>query len=147
MKSIAIIILFGLSLGSCNTSPQPIEYGNDGCHYCKMTIVDRQHASQLVTSKGKAYKFDAIECMIGYLNENKNDEYAHKLVSDFVEPGKLIDAQNATFLISQDIPSPMGAFLSAFASEKAAVHVQSESGGNIYNWKSLQEFLKSEKPN
>ena len=29
-----------------------------------MTIVDRQHAAEAVTSKGKVFKFDAIECMV-----------------------------------------------------------------------------------
>lgn len=31
-----------------------------------MTIVDKQHAAQVVTKKGKAYSFDAIECMVHY---------------------------------------------------------------------------------
>ena len=120
MKTIVILLICGISISACNTKPQPIEYGKDGCHYCTMTIVDRQHASQFVTSKGKAYKFDAIECMVNALNENDNGSYAHTLVSDFDNPGQLIDAQDASFLISKDIPSPMGAFLSAFTSKEAA---------------------------
>ena len=40
---------------SCNVSPKPIEYGSDGCHYCKMTIVDKVHAAEMVTKKGKVY--------------------------------------------------------------------------------------------
>ncbi len=132
MKTIVILLICGISISACNTRPQPIEYGKDGCHYCTMTIVDRQHASQLVTSKGKAYKFDAIECMVNSLNENDNGPYAHTLVSDFTNPGQLIDAQDTSFLISKEIPSPMGAFLSAFATEKMANEIRKESGGDIY---------------
>nr|AWJ66262.1 nitrous oxide reductase maturation protein, outer-membrane lipoprotein [uncultured bacterium] len=107
-----------------------------------MTIVDRQHASELVTSKGKVYKFDAIECMINSLNENDIGPYAHTLVSDFTNPGQLIDAQDASFLISKNIPSPMGAFLSAFKKKEAALKTQNESSGTIYNWGELLIHLK-----
>ena len=142
MKTIVILLICGISISACNTKPQPIEYGKDGCHYCTMTIVDRQHASQLVTSKGKAYKFDAIECMINSLNENDKGPYAHTLVSDFINPGQLIDAQDTSFLISKDIPSPMGAFLSAFNSKEAAIKTQNESSGTIYKWDELLIHLK-----
>lgn len=142
MKKIVILLICGISISACNIKPQPIEYGKDGCHYCTMTIVDRQHSSQLVTSKGKVYKFDAIECMINTLNESDKGPYAHTLVSDFTSPGQLIDAQDASFLISKDIPSPMGAFLSAFASEERASKVQEKSSGKIYNWDELRIHLK-----
>ena len=142
MKTIVLILICAVYLSACNTKPRPIEYGNDGCHYCTMTIVDRQHASQLVTSKGKAYKFDAIECMINFLNENDIGPYEHTLVGDFANPGRLIDAQDTSFLISKEIPSPMGAFLSAFNSKEAALKTQNESGGIIYNWNELLIHLK-----
>ena len=60
----AIVTILFLSLAACTVAPVPINFGSDGCHFCKMTIVDKQHAAELVTSKGKAYKYDAIECMI-----------------------------------------------------------------------------------
>lgn len=142
MKTIMILLVCGISLGACNTGPQPIEYGKDGCHYCTMTIVDQQHASQVVTSKGKVYKFDAIECMINFLNENEKGPYAHTLVSDFTNPGQLIDAQDASFLISKDIPSPMGAFLSAFNSKEAALKTKNDSQGTVYDWGELLINLK-----
>jgi copper chaperone NosL len=31
-----------------------------------MTIVDKVHAAEIVTKKGKVCKFDATECMINY---------------------------------------------------------------------------------
>jgi copper chaperone NosL len=107
-----------------------------------MTIVDQQHASQVVTSKGKVYKFDAIECMINFLHENDKGPYAHTLVSDFTNPGELIDAHEVSFLISKDIPSPMGAFLSAFNNEEAALKTKNDSEGAIYNWSELLVNLK-----
>ena len=99
-KQIFLGLLF-LFFISCNISPQQIEYGTDACHSCNMTIVDQQHASQIVTTKGKAFKFDAIECMFHSLQgEMKDTEMALHLVADFNQPGQLVDATAAFYLVS-----------------------------------------------
>lgn len=136
------LILISVFLVSCEIAPKPIEYGSDNCEYCKMTIVDRQHASEIVTEKGRAYKFDAIECMINYDNEYLDQPVALYLVSDFKAPGKLIDATTATYLISPKISSPMNANLSAFNSKEAANQTKKEFGGEIYSWDSTKKQLK-----
>lgn len=51
-------------LSACTPKAQSITYGADMCHFCKMNIVDVQHASEIVTKKGKVFKYDAIECML-----------------------------------------------------------------------------------
>lgn len=143
MKKYIALVFFGLLLMSCAVEPQPINYGSDACHYCEMTIVDKQHASQLVTSKGKAYKFDAIECMVHSLqDEFKDTEMAHYLVADFNQPGQLMDAKNASFLVSATLQSPMGANLSAFADENAGTTALEKYEGKLYSWKTIQDHLK-----
>ena len=126
-------------MASCSIKPEPIQYGMDGCSYCSMTIVDRQHAAELVTSKGKAFKFDASECMINHLQEEKDSDIALYLVNDFSNPGDLVDARAATFLISENIPSPMGAYLSAFKDREAAERVREANGGVLLNWEELMD--------
>lgn len=93
---------------SCQVKPQEIDYGKDGCHYCKMTIVDNQHAAELVTKKGKAFKYDAIECMVNDLKQKENNSVELFYVNDYGNPGKFVPAKEATYLISKKIPSPMG---------------------------------------
>jgi len=137
-------LIIVVCITACNIGPQPIEYGKDGCHYCKMTIVDRNHASQLITNKGKVFKFDAIECMMHYTEENLNIEFAHYLVCDFNNPGALIDATNTTYLISEKISSPMGAYLSGFETEEAAEKTKAEYGGELYNWNELLNYFKEQ---
>ena len=124
-------------LVSCNVSPQAIDYGSDGCHFCKMTIVDKVHAAEIVTKKGKVYKFDATECMINFMNDFDASEIELYLSNNYTEPEQLIDAQKATFLISKNIPSPMGAYLSAFKNKADAEKMQSEKGGDLYSWEEL----------
>jgi len=136
--SIALLLLFF----SCNVSPQPIDYGNDGCHFCKMTIVDKVHAAEIVTKKGKIYKFDATECMINFMKEFDNSEIALYLSNNYTKPEELIDATKATFLISENIPSPMGAFLSAFENIADAEKIQTKKSGILYTWQELLKHLE-----
>lgn len=131
--ALALLLLFI----SCNVSPQAIDYGNDGCHFCKMTIVDKVHAAEVVTKKGKVYKFDASECMINFMKEFNTNDIELYLSNNYTEPEALIDATKATFLISENIPSPMGAFLSAFKNENDAKKTKSEKGGELYSWEEL----------
>ena len=139
-----LIIALLLILYSCNVSPQPIDYGNDGCYFCKMTIVDKIHAAEIVTNKGKVYKFDASECMINFKNEFEDSaEIKLYLTNQYSEPEVLIDATKATFLISENVPSPMGAFLTAFKSQTDAEKVQTEKGGELYSWDQLLAHLKN----
>lgn len=130
-----ILLVF---LASCAIEPQPINYGKDACNFCKMNIVDSQHAAQFVTEKGKNYKFDAIECMLNQMKTFDEAPIALHLICDYAAPGELIDATTATYLISEAIPSPMGAFLSGFSSQDKAVSTHAESGGKLYNWEQLK---------
>ncbi|WP_323788015.1 nitrous oxide reductase accessory protein NosL [Psychroserpens sp.] len=136
--SIALLFFFV----SCNVSPKPIDYGSDGCHFCKMTIVDKVHAAEIVTTKGKVYKFDATECMINFIDEFDTSEIALYLSNNFTNPEELIDATSATFLISKNIPSPMGAYLSAFKNKADAKIAQTDKGGDLYTWTQLLAHFK-----
>ncbi len=137
-----VIVIAGLGLVSCQMSPQPIAYGTEACHFCSMTIVDQQHAAQIVTKKGRNYSFDAPECMMNHLKAVETGEVGLFMVNDYESPGVMIDATKATFLISKQIPSPMGEFLSAFGSKDAAENMLSESGGQLYTWEELQAKFK-----
>jgi len=129
-----LFIALLLFLVSCKVEPKKINYGQDHCAFCDMTVVDKMHACEYVTKKGKSYPFDAIECMTQKINqENNESELAFILVSDYQNLGKLIDAENATYLITEKIKSPMGANLSAFSSLEKAKKMQHELGGTIYN--------------
>ncbi len=139
----SILALLLLLTFSCNVAPKPIVYGSDGCSFCTMTIVDKVHAAEIVTKKGKVYKFDATECMINYLEDFDTSEIQLYLSTNYTEPEVFTDATKATFLISENIPSPMGAFLSAFENKTDAEKFQSEKGGDLYTWSELLALLKA----
>jgi copper chaperone NosL len=107
-----------------------------------MTIVDVQHAAQFVSKKGKAQSFDSIECMMNQLKEEDVSQVALFLVNDFNDPGVLNDATQAYYLISKDLPSPMGEFLSAFATKPEAQLAETGHPGEVYSWDELRQRFK-----
>lgn len=149
MKNLIVLFLLVLLNSSCTIELEKINYGNDACHFCKMTIVDKQHAAEAVTTKGKVYKYDASECMINDLKHlsadntgKKNTGMALLFVNDYANPGELVNVETSTFLISQGIKSPMGANLSAFGSKDEAQKVLDLNGGNLYSWEEVQNIIK-----
>jgi len=136
---IGVVIL--LLTISCKVEPAAIEYGKDQCSFCVMNIVDKTHSAQYVTKKGKQFKFDAIECLVNDLSEKNESNLAKILVADYGNPGQMIDASSAIFLISPEIKSPMGANLSALSSSEKAKELQQKYSGEIYSWESLKQQL------
>lgn len=137
ITAIVVFLLYG-----CHVGPKPINYGSDKCHFCSMTIVDRGHAAEYVTSKGKVYYFDASECLLNFVRGQEVDPKALFLVNDYDEPGTLIDVTHATFLHSEGIPSPMGGYLTAFGTLEAARTAQQTHGGDLLTWDELRAIYE-----
>lgn len=140
-KILALGVIIISALESCSVEPEQINYGTDVCSFCKMTIVDQTHSAQFVTKKGKQFKFDAIECMVNHLGEKGGEDIGLLLISDYEHPGTMVSAVTATYLICEEIKSPMGANLSGFADMGTAVAVKEKQGGTLYTWNELlQKF-------
>lgn len=142
LLGIVLLLLF-----SCSVSPNEIDFGKDQCSFCSMGIVDKTHAAQIVTSKGKQYKYDAIECLIHDIQDEDlvTVKLAYVLVADYSNSGAMINATEAHYLISPNISSPMGAFLSAFGTKESAEETQKEQSGDLYNWSEIQQKMSIKK--
>lgn len=136
-----MLITVVLILVKCTPTPEPINYGSDACQFCKMGIMDQRYGAELVTTKGKKYKFDAIECMVHFMQEH-DDSYAFVLVNTFDQPGELSPAEKSKFLISKNLPSPMGMYLTAFSSEEVAYKMQKQKNGQLFDWIELTTSFK-----
>jgi copper chaperone NosL len=63
--NLAISLLALVLFSSCSSSgPEKINLNKDDCHNCKMSISDKRFACEIVTEKGRAYKFDDITCLM-----------------------------------------------------------------------------------
>jgi copper chaperone NosL len=139
---LAGIIILLLTI-SCKIEPQAIEYGKDQCSFCVMNIVDKTHAAQYVTKKGKQFKFDAIECLVNELKSKDEQVLAFINVANYANPGEMIPALKASYVISTAIKSPMGMNLSAFKEEKAALEVLQNHDGVVYTWEILKQHISA----
>lgn len=141
MKFPILILLVALFISGCQSGPEPIQFGKDQCDFCKMSIADPKFGAELVTAKGRVYKFDAVECMVPYMEENP-DEYAHVVAIAYNDPKALHPVKDMQFVISDEIRSPMGAGLLSFSDEsKAAAYAQK---GTQYNWEGIKDYLLNE---
>lgn len=140
-----LILLLGLFI-ACEPKPEPINYGDDECELCRMRIMDNKYGAELVTDKGKVYKYDSIECLIGYsLNKNLIGDINHlMLVSDFSKPGKLVDARKSYYVHNNNFRSPMGLNVSAFINESEQLKFLTVNSGEKLNWIEVVELVKQD---
>ncbi len=137
LKTSSIVTILILSV-ACKISPEEINYDFDECAFCKMKISDSRFGAELVTGKGKVYKYDSPECLFATLAEESVEDHSYILVTDFTTPKTLITAQDATYLISPNRPSPMGGNLSAYSDPVDAQAAKEKLGGATFNFEELR---------
>jgi copper chaperone NosL len=129
---------------SCKAEPEPLNYNEDACHACKMTLSDNKFGAEIVTRKGKVFKFDDLNCMLDhYHKEIGNDQdVAYVLVTDFANPGTLIDARNCFYLKSERIKTPMASNVAAFQDEPSAKKYKGQFSAILLSWGEIQTQFK-----
>lgn len=143
MKSLKFILPI-LILLSCTAEPEPIAWGSDACHHCKMTLVDKRFGGELVTKKGKIYKFDDVNCLMTFYHagEVSQEDFSHKLVVDYSQPEKLIEADKAFYLKSDTIQTPMASHVAAFEKEETMKATRKQLKGVYLVWGELVTQFK-----
>ena len=137
----AIMIgLLTVTLGSCSTEPQPLRLGQDNCDQCKMTVSDQRFGAEIVSKKGKVFKFDDSHCVLAYLREKKieKDQVAGVYFTNFLSPHQLLKADEAYFLQSPALKSPMNGNVAAFNNEDSLHAMIPKFYGNKISWEDLQ---------
>src|SRR5690606_26904069 len=115
----------------CKIEVKPIHYGLDNCAFCHMTITDKRYGTETITEKGKVFKFDSIECLIDFEKENNGNRFGY-FITDYTNPGVLINAQNCYVLKSANLKSPMGRNLTGFESlDKAKTYISNQQSDKI----------------
>ncbi len=142
MTRILLILFMPLVtlLASCSKGYKPIDYGSDGCVHCKMTIIDARYGAELVTDKGKVYKFDDILCLKQYMTANSVDEgeiqvYVEKYSE---QQNDVIDARQATYVQHEYFASPMNGNYAAFVNTEEAQPFADSLQTDILAWEKIQ---------
>lgn len=146
IKNILLLFIISLFLFDCSKEPAPIHFGEDGCSFCRMIISDQRFGCELLTTKGKSYKFDSIECMTAYTIKGKKgaDDIYSIWTIDFNNPETFIDATQSWYLQSEKLKSPMGANLSSFQNHGEISTIQNKYNGSIMRWEDVKEFVQQD---
>ena len=132
-KSLLVAGTFFTVVSCAKSGPQEIAVGKDQCENCKMNITEPKYATQMVTSKGKVFKFDDIKCMQDYATSNtQNAGDAKTYVADFPS-GQFFESTTATFITGGTIKSPMGGNTQAYKDKAAAQKAATELGATLTN--------------
>lgn len=126
---------------SCTTKPSPFVSGQDECHVCKMGLADFRFGGEIITKKGKVYKFDDLRCMISYIKSGTMEEkdISITLTMNFNKPNEFIDVKKAWYLVSPEIRSPMSSNASGYISKEEAENILKGKTGQIVRWNDLLE--------
>jgi copper chaperone NosL len=149
LRPTATMALVALVLAGCGEpESRPLSVGVDRCADCLMAVDVTGHGSELVTTTGKVYTFDSVECLTNYLLTYGGEEVVHSLwVTDFANPDDLVHAEDAHYLVSDALTSPMGLGVTAFSrieDRDGAVHA---FGGDPMTWVNVQALVEAEWPN
>lgn len=137
--SAALLITAMLMMQSCSSGPQPISYGKDACDFCKMVISDQKFGAEVVTTKGKVYKFDDVHCIASFIKSNTVDqkEISRIYFTDYSKKDQLVKSDNSFLLQSDMLRSPMGGNVAVFASEDSLKKFQQQLNGTAVQWNDL----------
>lgn len=137
--SILASACLALLISSCSTKPEPFVAGKDECYVCKMGIADLKFGGEVITKKGKIYKFDDAGCMLNFLKSGsiENKEIADKVMMNYNTPNTFIKAEAAWYLISPGTKSPMNSNISAFDTKEAAEKIMKSKSGQLLRWDEL----------
>lgn len=137
-KVLSIVICTFLLFVSCNgQESQPINLNKDACHYCKMSISDGRFATEIITNKGRVYKFDDIRCMMDYKNSPEGKESKSFYSSDFSKNNSLINARTAWYIKSDELRSPMNGNIASFPTKELASQFAQKYNTETFSWEEL----------
>lgn len=114
-KASAFLVFSALFMLSCGpSSPDPILLHKDMCQFCKMKISEGHFAAEIITKKGRVFKFDDITCVAAYKRQNPDTEIKSHYVHHYPSHNTLIPAEKAFYLKGGNLKSPMVGNIAAF---------------------------------
>jgi copper chaperone NosL len=146
LQTVPAASVLAFLLTSCSTQPVPFQYGKDVCDNCKMTIVDPKFGGEVITMKGKVYKFDDAVCMAQFLKSSglNNSNLSQQLLINYQKQNEFIEAGEATLLVSDNLKTPMGGHAAAFPVKKDAEQMANTLTGKLMTWSEFSNKNETE---
>lgn len=100
-----------------------------------MTIMDKHFAAELVSPKGKVFKFDDISCLRAFTAEIPGSMlYVNPYAGTSEKP---LNAATAVYLYHESFNSPMNGNLAAFADKAEAARLKDSLQLKLLTWETL----------
>lgn len=129
LKTAVAVIMVMTLLGCAAGGPVSIRFGKDLCDHCKMVIMDQKFGGEIITSKGKCYRFDDTKCLVAFSKGDKKDDASSIYLLDYYGNGNFVALDSAFLLSSPTLHSPMGGNVAAFSSEASREKAIQTLGG------------------
>jgi copper chaperone NosL len=130
---VALALLVVACGGKVDLDATPeIAYGRDLCDQCGMSIDEARFAASYVTESGETRRFESISDMFAYDLEHNETVYRY-WVHDF-ETEEWVRGDEASFILSDNIITPMGVGLVAAATQERADAIAAEWDGTVLSF-------------
>lgn len=145
-----LVATLAFILAACGTAanaepaPPDIHYGEDVCEFCGMIASEERFAAAYLTADGHHHVFDDIGDLVKSHLQLQEDVTAF-FVHDH-DDKSWIRAETATFVLSEDLATPMLSGLAAFATEAAAQAFATEIGGRTFAFETLLTYYQENPP-
>jgi len=105
--------------------------------------MDEKFGCELVTKKGKVFKFDDVNCLLRFMRSGAvaPKDTKETLVVNFEKKGELLAVSTASFIYADYILTPMGSRVAAFSAKEAAVKFNNNRDGKIYTWEEIKKIV------
>jgi copper chaperone NosL len=133
------LFLSPLLSNSCTARPEPINVGTDNCYFCKMTISDTKYGGELVSKKGRHFKFDDIYCLRQFTKANMLPENEVKVIYlvDYGGIHSLVKMTDCFLLQGGSIKAPMNGDVIAFKSKEEMAGYMQNFNATVTSWQQL----------
>jgi copper chaperone NosL len=132
---LGLILLVGCGSGPDLDQPPDIRYGEDACERCAMIINEARYAAAYVMPDGESRLFDDIGGMAAY-NDEAAEVVAVFWVHDY-DSEEWLKAEEAHFVKSEDLLTPMGFGIVAFVYQDRAAEWADEQAGVVHTYSEL----------
>lgn len=136
-----LLLVFCISCGQAGNLEEPPEiiYGQDVCDECSMIINEERFAASYVTKSGEVRRFDDIGGMLLY--DQKHQEDVHIYWVHDLDTKEWVKVEEAHFVLSDELATPMGWGVAAFATPEQAEAYIFANGGVAANFASLLQDI------
>ncbi len=134
-----LALLASLAAAACagpaaTGAPPEIWFGEHECDRCRMIVGDERLAAAAVGGD-ETLRFDDLGCLLAKLEARSGTEW-RVWVRDYAGGGWL-QAEAGWFAATEDLVTPMGSGLAAFARPEGARSLAVERGGRVVRWDEL----------